>query len=206
MCFGSTKNTAADEARRAREETAAREAERQANIKAGQASIDSAFSGFNDNYFNDYASAYTGHYNPELDTQYADARDKLMAAFAGRGMLNSAVAAKQTGDLQRVYGNERAAIASRSLDAANDLRSKVEQQRTDLYNLNASAADPEQIAAQSTAASTAIKAPQAYNPLGEVFASVLQPLQAYISASNNSVNTPRRPVYTSPTSSGRVVN
>lgn len=207
MCFGS-KNSAAKEAAAAREETARREAQRQAAITAGRGKIDSAFGQFNDGYFNDFQKAFTDNYNADLDRQHSTAVDKMIAALAGRGLTASTVGANRMGDLTRTYQDERAAIGNRAVDAANQLRGDIENQKTSLYGINESIANPDAIAARATAASTAVKAPTAYSPLGEVFASALQPISAFVSADRNSVN-PRLPFNKQPTvyrsNSGRVV-
>lgn len=212
MCIGGGGGGDA-EAARAREESKRQEAERQANIRAGQSAIDERFAQFNDPYYNTYRSAYTENYYPQLEDQYTQARDRLTSALANRGQLEGSVAAERYGELDKRYNQERTAIAQRAEDEANALRGRVEQQRSDLYQYNQSAADPQGVSARAQSEATALVAPQSYSPLGEVFASVLQPLAAYVSADRNSVNPSlgfnKQPtVYTSPTStnSGRVIS
>lgn len=210
MCFNNNFD-AKRAAKRERQRIAAEEAARKAGILQGQTNIDEAFGKFDDAYLDDYADAYRSNYFPDLENQFTAAKDKLIAALAGKGVLNSTVGAKRLADLSDTYNKERTAIATRANDARNDLHSKIESQKSDLYSLNNSAADPTLASNRAGAAVTALAAPQTYSPLGDVFAAALQPVAAYVSADRNSVS-PRLPfnqqptVYSSPTkSSGRIV-
>lgn len=71
------------------------EQQRQNNITAAQGGIDSAFSGFNDDYFNNYQKSYTNAYDPLVDQQYNDARKSVSLALARTGNLNSSYGADE---------------------------------------------------------------------------------------------------------------
>jgi hypothetical protein len=185
--FGKQDNSASKEAKRARQETERQEAEKQGRISQGRSNIDSAFSQFDDNYYNNYAQDYTNYYNSDIDQQYTSARDQLMAALASRGMLDSSVGASQTGKLDERYKTERSAIADRASDETNNLKGTVEQQKAALYQTNDSAADPDTIATQATGAVTSLAAGKERSALGQVFADMLSAYGGYTSAKNNSV-------------------
>lgn len=185
--FGNEDTSARKEAKRARQETERQEAEKQAKISQGRSNIDSAFSQFNDDYYNNYAKEYTDYYNTDIDQQYATARDQLMAALASRGMLDSSVGASQTGKLEERYKNERSAIANRASDEVNSLKGSVAQQKAALYQTNDSAANPDDIATQATGAVTSIAAGKERSALGQIFADILSSYGGYTSAKNNSV-------------------
>ena len=51
-------------------------------------------------------------------------------------------------------------IGNRAVDASNELKSKVEGAKTNLYGINASVADPAAMAAQATGSAASIVAPQ----------------------------------------------
>ncbi|WP_137389145.1 hypothetical protein [Rhodoligotrophos defluvii] len=202
---------ASKEAKKARKAAEQAEIERQQKIKEGQALIDQAFGGFDDSFFNNYLNTYTGYYFPELDSQFTSAQDQLMAALAGRGMMTSSYGATKTGDLLEEYNKQKTQIANQAQDAANQLRGQIEDSKSNLYALNQSSADPAAINARALAEATAIKAPTAFTPLGQVFASVLQPFTGYMQAAQNSPGAAYRssyggtgPVYGS--GSGRVVS
>jgi hypothetical protein len=151
----------------------AEENARQARIKQGQSSIDSTFGQFDNNYYKGYGDKYTGYYNPQVDKQYADAKDALTARLAGNGTLESSVGAKTMGDLSQQYADQKATIANQAIDAANGMRGKVEGARAGLYAANQSAGDPSQIASQAQAQATSLVAPTSYSPLSNLFGSLL---------------------------------
>jgi hypothetical protein len=202
-------NSASKEAARARAETQQREEEKNARIGQGRQAIDSAFSQFGDPYFQDFQNAYTTNYNQSLDDQFASARDQLIAQLAARGMTESSVGAGKIGDLQKRYGDERAAIGNRAADEANSLKSQIEQQRAALYQTNNQAADPSTIATQATGAATALKAPRQFGELGQIFADFLGPIGGGVAADRNSANPTfgfnKQPQVYSRAGSGRVV-
>jgi len=193
----------AAEAAKAEAETKAREDKRQADIKAGNAAVDSAFSQYDNNYYDNFKSTYTGNFNPEIDKQYSDATGKMTAALAGRGMLDSSLGAAKFGEALTTKNAARARVANDAEVAAGDMKGKVAARKTDLYSLNQAAADPEGIAAQATGAATALAAPPQYSELGQVFANVLAPFSNYVSARNNSAGTP---FSYRMSSSGKVIN
>lgn len=159
-------------------ELAMREHERQRDIKRGQRKIDTHFGQFDDGYYTGYEQKYVDFYNPQLDRQFADARGKLIAALAGRGTLESTAGFGKMTDLQEEKDLAATTIANEAQDAANKLRSNVENAKTNLYSLNESAADPKAANALAKGQATALVAPPAFSPLGQVFASFLAPLAA----------------------------
>ena len=202
MCFPKKDKSAAIAAQ-AEKETKEREAKRQADIKAGNVKIDDAFAQYNPGYYNQFKTTYAGNYNPEIDKQYESATGKMTAALAGRGMIDSSLAANKFGEALATKNEARARVANDAEVAAGDLKGKVAARKSDLYSLNQAAADPEGISAQAVGAATALTAPPAYSQLGQVFADVLAPFGQYMNARNNS---PGSPYTYRPTSSGKVVN
>ena len=172
MCFG---NSAADEARRARQETERREQERQEKVSAGKVAIDNAFARFGDDYYRDYTDTYTDYYFPQIDDQFDRASAKLVAALAGRGVLDSTPGIDARSQLLKQYNTQRTGIANEAVDAANRLKGTVENTKTDMYTLNQAAADPEAMGARAVGQATALVAPPTTSPLSQVFASFLAP-------------------------------
>jgi len=211
MCFGGNKGV--KEAREARAATERAERKRQRAIKLGQRRIEESFEQFNPAFFDTFRQANVNNFVPQLDDQFAQAQDQLTAALAGRGLLDSSVGASRLSDLTGRFNDERTAIDNRALDASQNFRSQIERQKTDLFSLNQASADPQGIAARARGESTALVAPQSFSPLGQVFASALQPLSAFVSADRNAV-APKLPfnqtpqLFTSPTASGsgQVIN
>jgi hypothetical protein len=177
MCFGDGGASAANnQAAHQQQKLKKQEKKREADVRTGQDRIDQAFRPFNDKYYNQYKSDYTGYYFPQLERQYNEANGHSAASLAERGLGESTVGAAQLGDLFRQYGDQRTQIANQAADAATALRGNVEKTKTDLYTLNQASADPQGINARARGEASALVAPQAYSPLGNVFASALDPI------------------------------
>lgn len=167
-----------------------------AAVGQGKQNIDSAFSQFTPDYFKGVTTAYENAYNPQLKDQYGVARDQLTAALAGNDTLGSTAGANATAQLQKQYNTSQSDIAGKGQDAAQSLQAGVNNAKTGLYTMNQSAADPLMAQTQATAATGALVAPQNYPSLGNVFGSVLSPLQSAQKANAGS------PYYQSPYASG----
>jgi hypothetical protein len=207
MCFGGSSGDGGAAATQAKLDK--QEAEKQARIKQGQASIDDIFAQFSPDFFNQYQNDYADAQRGDLDYQYGKAKDKLTATLAGRGTLESTVGASKLADLERQNTQTLGEIGNTSVNAANDFRNKVEGQKSDLYTLNQSTADPDTIAARATGEATALVPPKPTSTLGDIFGSVLGSLgNATKGAVYSPYGTRLSSYFTSPsgTGSGRVVS
>lgn len=204
MCFGAKKaaEQAAAEARRTSADLKRQEAQRQANIKGGRTKIETAFSRFNDDYFGNYTDQYLDYYNPQIDEQYTTATGKAAASFRDRGMGQSTVAAGGLANLFKDRSRARTQVANDAASAANQLRGNVENTKTNLYNLNQSAADPESANIRAQAEATALVAPPTYSPLGQVFAASLNSIGNAGSAYQNRAPAPYRSPYSTAAGGG----
>jgi hypothetical protein len=167
------------------------EQRRQAQIRAGQADIDSAFAQFDNPYYEAFRRAYTNFYNPQVADQFEQAKGKLTASLAGRGMLESTTGANQLSGLFSRRAEAEADIGNQSVDAANKLRGQVEGAKTSLYGLNAGASDPALAANQAQGAAASFATQPQFSPLGQVFASALPPLATYLKTNADSLNPSR---------------
>lgn len=171
------------------------EALRQSNVMLGKGKIDTAFKQFDDPYYASYKEAYKGNYIPQIDEQYTTAVGKMMAQLAKRGIDLSSIGAAKQGKLASDYVDAKTTIAGEAESAANALRGNVENTKSNLYALNTSSADPAAADAQALAQAKTLVAPPQYSPIGDVFASALQPFNNFQAAQNN---TPNQPAYKSP--------
>ena len=146
------------------------EAARQARIKEGSANIDKSFGGFNDAFYNQRAKAYTDYANPQLADQYARTQQNLTYNLARQGLTASSEASRNAGELQRQYNDNRALIASRGLDAANEARQQVEQNRSELISQLNATGDPAAAASAALARAGTLSQQQSFSPLGQLFA------------------------------------
>lgn len=192
MCFGGGSSSAADQARASEDRARQEAADREARILEGQGKIDAAFARYDTPYYDRYASSIESARRPQLDDQYKDASSTAVLSLADRGMLDSTFGAQSIGKIGEVYRDNAARIANEAKDSALSLRGKVEGQKSDLYALNRSAADPKGINAQAIGAATALAAPSATSPIGAVFEGALAPFLYFNSARQNSPGLPYR--------------
>src|SRR3546814_20442278 len=89
--------------------------------------IDQTFSQFNDDYFDTRSKAYLDYATPQLEDQFAKAKEQLIFALSRGGNLNSSVAGERLADLTKQYDRNRTALADRGLALANDARSTDER-------------------------------------------------------------------------------
>lgn len=167
---------------------------RRQNIAAGNQAIDSAFGQFNDDFYGGLQEQFSAAYMPDLDEQYARARDELTALLAGRGTLESTVGADQFSRLEDRFQSERGAIGTRALDFVNNLRGKVSDTRNNLLSMVMSGAEPSGIAARATGEATTLARTGAAiptAPLGSVFGAALQGGMNALTQGSGTAGTPR---------------
>jgi hypothetical protein len=208
MCMGSGRAKASERrAGEAQQDLKKQEKKRQQQVLKGQGNIDAAFAEYDDDYYNGFKEDYLDYYTPQIQREFSNTRAKLFSGLFERGIGESTVSAAKTADLQRRRDEELTNAANQGTDAANALRAKVEGEKTNLYALNQASADPKGINARALGSATALAAPQSYSPIGQVFASALQPLTYGVNAYNNR----SAPAYSSPygiasgSGSGKVV-
>lgn len=148
----------------------AEEAARQGRITQGQQGIDSAFAGFNDDFYNKYTNDYTGYYNPQVEDQYGDAVKRLTLQLAQTGNITGSVGADQLSKLQKHYDTKKLAITNEAKTATQGLRSGIDQRKSQLYADNRAAADPGSAASAASSAAVALQPTAPSSPLANVFA------------------------------------
>lgn len=167
------------------EQQRADEVARQARIKEGMSSIDSAFSGFNDAYYKKRAQDYIDYATPGFEKQAGQAHDNLVYALSRTGNLDSLAAIKKNADLTEETDAQRIGIANTGLDQANTARAGVENSRGNVVaELNATG-DSSAAAATALRTSQNLAQPQGYSPLGNLFANFASTLGSIGSNSGN---------------------
>lgn len=149
------------------------EEERQGKIKQGQTAIDDTFKSFDDNYYGGISKNYSDYYNPQIDDQYKEALDKLTFQLGRQGILQSTAANDKFGKAKETYDTARTDVANRALNASQEAKSNVENQRNSLISLNTSSADPSLISSRASAAAAGLNTTPVYSPIGNVFAGLI---------------------------------
>jgi hypothetical protein len=154
-------------------EARAAEDRRQAQIAAGTTQVNDIFSKFDDNYYGGVQKASDDFYMPQVDDQYEEARRKMVLTLGGSGRLNGSSGARDLGTLDERYRTQRADLANRGISTANDYRTDVERNRSEVLNqLNASA-NPASAAATANARAQSLTAPPTFSAIGNLFTDLL---------------------------------
>lgn len=149
---------------------AKQEAERQARIKTGQENIDTAFSSFNDPFYQDYQTKYLDYYTPQAEDQYSKAVKKLTLQLAQSGNLAGSTGANQLADLKKYYDTQKMALTNQALDATNSLRGNIDSKKSQLYADNRASADPGSATSAAASAAQYLQPTAPTSPLANVFA------------------------------------
>jgi hypothetical protein len=163
---------AAAEARRQAEETRQREADRQARIQAGRATIEQTFAPFSDDYYGKQTDNYLAFALPQLNDQYKKAHDGLIFDLARSGNLKSSAGAYRLGELEKEFAKQKQVVADTGANYARSARSDVERARGELVSQLGETGDPDLVGQTAATRANFLQMPQTYSPLGAVFQNV----------------------------------
>lgn len=122
--------------------------------------------GFNDAYFNNIADAYTKFQKPLYDEQLAKARRELPYQFSSS---DSAEYLRKKEELERDASREQANLADQAQGFANNQRSQVEQNRSDLIGMASGGADVNSVVESANARAAALAKPPVFSPIADLF-------------------------------------
>jgi hypothetical protein len=168
--------TQADEARRI-------SAEKQNRLREGMANIQSGFAPYDENYFNQFSQKYLDNYTPQLDDQYEQAKKQLAFGLSRSGISQSQAAGEEMAKLEKAYGLKRQDMISGAKNYANNARTQIENQRSQLLNQLSATGGEEATAAAflgkgngNSVGSLPIQAPQLgqFSALGDLFGNLSQ--------------------------------
>lgn len=148
------------------------EEERQQRITKGREAIDKQFEGLENNkaFYQRYKDATRDYYKPQIDRQYADARNNLTYQLADAGTLRSSAAADATADLMRQNDAAIAQMNAKMDSGAADLRTRVAANKDTAINQLMATESPD---AGMTSALNSIQnislAPPSMEPLANIF-------------------------------------
>lgn len=168
----------------------AMEDERKAKIAQGRSDIDSTFSGFNDNFYNQRAADFTKFATPTFSDQYAKAKNSLAANLARRGLMGGSAAIRGQTDLDKYAGQKQREIADEGLSQANKLRGEVENQRSTITNQLIASGDPSAASASAISGANMLRKPSSFGALGNFFNDWTQTYRANQEARSVDPNVP----------------
>jgi hypothetical protein len=167
--FGGGKDKSAE---RAAEEARQREAQRQARLSQGRSSIESAFSEFDDPYYDSRSKAYTDWALPQLDTQFANQKKQLIYALSRGGKLSSSTAAEKQRELQEEYARNRQMVESKGQDYSTGAKTDVADNRAQLLSILGSTEDPTTVANEAARRAALMRESPSFDPLGNLFSDI----------------------------------
>ena len=181
MCGGSPSDAAQQQAAQSQkwaEDQAAkaeqREAERQQRIQTGISSINQQFAGFDNGYYDNIRSKYQDFVNPQIDREEERTRDKVKYGLARSGILDSSAGAKEFGDLSTTYDAARVDATARANDLAQNRRTQVEGNRSNIVSQLYASENPE-IALQSAQRSVqSLNQVPSFEPITDILANAAQ--------------------------------
>jgi hypothetical protein len=143
--------------------------QQETNTNKAVDSVNSAFSGFNDAYYQKVQDSYNKWALPQLQTQYQEANNSLGYKLAGQGLLNSSAATQGQNALSAAMTQNQNTIANNAVQQSQNLQQTVGQEKSNLIGQAQSATNPSSFAQSATAEASSIQAPSTYTALGSMF-------------------------------------
>lgn len=149
------------------------EQERANKISGNVSSIGSAFSKFDDPFFEQAGSNVREFFTPQLQEQFEEAQEKTAFNLANKGLSDSSVAADKAGELKDLFDRELRNIETKAGEAENQLRTDVSNRRSNLIRLAESGTGLDNFSELITPEVSSVQLPTNFNALGDVFGSVV---------------------------------
>lgn len=144
MCMGGPSGGSSGAAD-AQAQAASDEAAREGRINTGMSQINNMFSSYDDSYYGNLGTQYSNYFTPQVDSQYSDAKNKLLYAQANQGTVGSSAAQFANDQLAKEYAQDQTNVASGANDYENSAKADVAGVRSNLVAQLQSSADPSSI-------------------------------------------------------------
>ncbi len=145
---------------------------RDARIARGKGEIDSAFSSFNDDFFNQLSDNYVKYAQPQLNDQYEDAKRDITYSLARKSNTNSSVAGDLFSRLDKQKATNETQIRSTGADYATRARQNTFADKNDVVNQLISTGDDEAARTSAFSAQKVLAIPPTFSPLTGLFTNV----------------------------------
>lgn len=150
-------------------EARALEEQRQARITEGMGKLNTAFEGFNPEFFKKRQDAYVNYAMPQLGSQAQQTQKQVIYGLADRGLSKSTVASNQQSAFQNELALQKQGIIDAAFGQSNDLQKQVEGQKSNLIAQLQASADPSSVSQQALGTAASFSAPSVYQPLSNLF-------------------------------------
>lgn len=158
---------------------------RQIGVQQGAGAVNNLFdTQFSDNFFTGRRDAALNFWQPQLDSQYADAQKQLEYALARQGGGESSAAAQQRGDLEKQYATNRQAIADKALGYETSARNNIEAARAGILAALNQTGDSTGAINSARSQIAALGQPDSYPALGDLFSTATSNLNQQLALEN----------------------
>ena len=131
--------------------------------------------GFGDDFYSGISKKVMDLGNVDITDQYNKARENLQYALARQGLSSSSAANQGVADTEAAKAKAQGDLSLQATDAANHVRSQVDQEKQAALAQLYATEDPSLSANTALGKATNIRADQpAYSGLGDIFGSVIQ--------------------------------
>jgi hypothetical protein len=160
MCFGGSDPSGAIQQEQQRKERL---------IRQGSGQIESAFSGFNPQFYQGLQQNYLASTLPQLARQYQTTQGQLSNTLSNQGLLRSSAARNLGSSLQVQNAQNIGQVGNQATQAVQDLQKQIQQQKSNLLAQLQVSTDPTSTAQQAAGIASQYQAPSLVQPLGNLF-------------------------------------
>ncbi len=164
---------AAEKLQQQQADEATADAQKKANaLQVGMGNINTAFSGFDDNYFSGLAKNYTDYAMPQLQDQYDLAKKDITYSLARKGDLASTTAGDQQALLDKQNARNIVGVEGAGADVANQARRDVQANKQDVISQLNTTYDAGSANDMALSAAKSLAVPKSFSPIGQLFTNV----------------------------------
>lgn len=147
------------------------------NSAASLNGVNDAFSIFGPGYYSGKQEAYTNQYAPTLTDQYNSEKSRLNGALASRGVSGSSIDAGANKALNDTFSSTKNQYGDTFSSWAKQQQDAIDAARTGFLTQATPGSDPNALTSAAHAKAFELyNATPTYSPVGNVFASVVDPL------------------------------
>lgn len=138
-------------------------------IQQGLTSLNTTFSGFTPQFYNQRSQDYQNYAMPQLNQQFQQNAQGLQNNLANQGILKSSAAQNLSSQLGQQYRLGQQGVVNQGQALSQALQQNVANSQAQLTNQLTQSANPSSVAGQAVNAASQYSAPSAFAPVGNLF-------------------------------------
>lgn len=131
--------------------------------------INSAFQGFNPQFYQNVGQAYQNYALPQLGQQYQQTQNQLGFRLANQGLGHSSQATDLYNKLGQAKTQATQQVAQNALQQEQQLQQQVSQEKAQLIGQAQTATNPNAIGQAAIANAAGFAVPSSFQPIGNLF-------------------------------------